>query len=838
MPITYNTVAVDDVAHNSNVVQSVTYNGDEVWAAESRFVLNTQSGTTVAFKFSQSSPNAISVNWGDGTEETFQSLTVRTEHTFSVASPTIIVTCTDGETWSPGGGSTTGFAEGPAIVEAKLGKGVASLADHAFYGQPLESIVIPPGIQQLPSGVFGYCTYLESAVISNSTISIGSNAFYNCTRLTNVYIPPSVQSIGTYAFNGCTALTQVYIDDLSAWITTNFASSFSNPLYYGANLYLHGELLESLVIPQNVSEIPAFSFINCTSLEEVHIHPGVQQVGNSAFSGCSGLQGVYITDVSAWCGITFAGPLSNPLYYAQNLYVNGVLETQLAIALYDAPIKAYAFYGCTSIEQVSVSGSTTGIGISAFAGCTNLSKVVISASVQTVESAFSGCTALSELDIDMQTIPPVFSGTSLQTVVIGNHTEVISSSAFSNCTSLEYVTIGAGVTSIGGSAFYQTAIRDVTIPYGVTSIGNNAFSGCSSLERVHVLSASAFFNNNSFLGCSSITEVHIDNVSDWLGNTFAEQSSNPTSISKTLYLGNQLLSSVIIPQGKTSIPAYAFVNCENLLSVEIPSTVSFIGNYAFSGCTGIQELVSYPITPPTINLYTLQGIPADCPIYVDGSSVNAYKQASYWNERSDYIQEDNRVIPSVLRYATTSSSRSITLYLSVSSGTVLTIDWGDGSSTTVSATGNTSHNYSSTKTYDIYILEQARGQAWSPGCTISSNVYGLFGLGSKNNTYPQLKSVEMGTGMRLSASYGFSGCTGLTSYTVSKYITAIADYVFKGCINISNFTSYAVTPPTIQQHTLSDIPSTCPIYVPASSVQNYKSKAYWSARSAYIQAMT
>ncbi|MBQ1213430.1 MAG: leucine-rich repeat domain-containing protein, partial [Tidjanibacter sp.] len=70
---------------------------------------------------------------------------------------------------------------------------------------------------------------------------------------------------------------------------------------------------------------------------------------------------------------------------------------------------------------------------------------------------------------------------------------------------LTSVTIGNGVTEIGGSAFWGcTSLTSVTIPDSVTSIGNNAFENCTSLKSVYCKpttpptgGSNMFYNNAS-----------------------------------------------------------------------------------------------------------------------------------------------------------------------------------------------------------------------------------------------------------------------------------------------------------------------------------------------------
>ena len=84
-----------------------------------------------------------------------------------------------------------------------------------------------------------------------------------------------------------------------------------------------------------------------------------------AFSGCSGLASVYITDIEKWCKISFKNDVSNPLYYAHNLYLNNKLVTDFVIPDSITSIGAYAFIGCSGFTSVTIPDGVTSIGASA-----------------------------------------------------------------------------------------------------------------------------------------------------------------------------------------------------------------------------------------------------------------------------------------------------------------------------------------------------------------------------------------------------------------------------------------------------------------------------------------
>ena len=117
--------------------------------------------------------------------------------------------------------------------------------------------------------------FIPATVIYNSNTysvtSIGSDAFQNCSGLTSVTIPNSVTSIGISAFSSCSGLTSVHISDIAAWCNIGFVSNTSNPLCYAHHLYMNGEEVKDLVIPNSVTSIGNYAFCNCSGLTSVTI---------------------------------------------------------------------------------------------------------------------------------------------------------------------------------------------------------------------------------------------------------------------------------------------------------------------------------------------------------------------------------------------------------------------------------------------------------------------------------------------------------------------------------------------------------------------------------------
>ena len=108
-----------------------------------------------------------------------------------------------------------------------------------------ENIVLPAncngGNYVIGDYVFSNRPGVKSIEIPATVTRIGVGAFKNCSGLTSIKIPSSITNIGEYAFEGCLNLKKVNITDIDAWNNIYFGYYYSNPLYYGAKLYLKGK---------------------------------------------------------------------------------------------------------------------------------------------------------------------------------------------------------------------------------------------------------------------------------------------------------------------------------------------------------------------------------------------------------------------------------------------------------------------------------------------------------------------------------------------------------------------------------------------------------------------
>ena len=267
-----------------------------------------------------------------------------------------------------------------------------------------------------------------------SVSSIGNSAFSHCYELTSIFIPKSISAIKEWAFEGCKKLTSVHITDIASWCSIKCEST---PLLY-ATLYLNGEEVKQLIIPDGVETIGRAAFACYKRLASVTMPPSVKTIDNHAFDHCDSLTSVTIND-----GLTDIGN--------------------------------YSFAYCMRLESIIIPNSVTSIGDNAFSNCFCLEFVSLPNSVTYIgEYAFSSCSKLESISLPQ-------------------HISSIQRSSFSSCYALQSVYIPQGVASIGDIAFTGCfSLTDVycfaeTIP----ETGRNIFEPIGMTNAtLHVLESS------------------------------------------------------------------------------------------------------------------------------------------------------------------------------------------------------------------------------------------------------------------------------------------------------------------------------------------------------------
>ncbi len=158
-----------------------------------------------------------------------------------------------------------------------------------FDGEPARDLVIPEGVRRIGTYAFYGCHSLVSVTLADSVRNVSNYAFANCSNLTDVTFGSSLSSVGLCAFEFCNSLSRLHIRDMAAFASLNFSETDRNPLYRGVDLYMNGEPVRDLVIPDGVTAIGKGAFVECRTLVSVTLPDSLQSIGERAFEGCASL---------------------------------------------------------------------------------------------------------------------------------------------------------------------------------------------------------------------------------------------------------------------------------------------------------------------------------------------------------------------------------------------------------------------------------------------------------------------------------------------------------------------------------------------------------------------
>ncbi len=405
-----------------------------------------------------------------------------------------------------------------------LPSGLKSLGYGAFFGcSALENITIPAGVATIGGEAFGSCTALKSITIPEGVASIGDMAFHDCTALSSITLPKGLTTIGYSILKNCTC--DVYVDCnlpngandqgvfteckskkvvINEGVTTigdcAFAGSACQNVAIAESVtticdkaFYKCTALEDIVIPDGIVSLGKHAFAEARTLKTITIGKGVKSVGWEAFLNCLALQSVYISDLAAWCAITFADTASSPISNDIKLYINGTLTTDIVIPESVTEIGGFAFYNYRAMTSLKLGSNVTRIGEDAFGYCPKPTTLIIPEGVDYIGGgAFAGWEGLTTLTIPKSV--RIIGGSAftackgLTSVYLPEGIKVLSSNVFSNCTKLTSFTIPASVTEISYQAFMQcNALKEIYCkPTTPPTVGSLAFSYIAADAKIYV----------------------------------------------------------------------------------------------------------------------------------------------------------------------------------------------------------------------------------------------------------------------------------------------------------------------------------------------------------------
>ena len=749
--------------------------------------------------------------------------------------------------------------------------GLFSIEDYAFYYcYNLITMTLPNSVRSIGEGSFSGCYNLTGTLaLPNSLVSIGSDAFSGCYSLTgSLTIPNSVTSIGDWAFGDCYGFNGLLT-------IGNSVTSIGNYAFY----YCSG--LTSLTLGNSVSSISNYAFYDCYGLNSMFVlsetPPMLPSNGFYGFATdipvyvpCESVEAYQLAEVwnqfSNIIGMCSSGtvsvaadPMEGGTVSGAGTYEGGSFCTVTA-----TPNEGYRFANWTKNGSV-VSNDA------------NYSFVVTGETVMTAHFVLDGNIVFADANVKaicvenwdinedgelsyleaamVTTFEELFSGnteiTSFEELQYFIGLSSISDYGFSGCSNLTgALLLPSSLTSIGNSAFYNCygLTGDLTIPDAVVWIGYDAFEGCSGFSgeltignSVTTISDYAFYDCHGLTGsltlpnavvsigygafdyCSGLNAVYYTgDLGQWCNISFESYSSNPLYYAHNLYINDELVTDLVIPETVAELNPYVFANATCLTSLTIPNSVSAIGNYAFYYCTGLTGSLTIPNSVTAIGNYAFY--------YCTGLTGSLT------------IPNSVTVIGNYAFYHCSGLTGSLTIPNSVISigNWVFAYCYGfDGSLTipnSVTSIGNYAFYYCYGFTGNLLIPNSVTsiGNSAFSSCsgftgdlTIPSSVTSIsnYAFSYCRGFTGSLTIPNSVTSIGIQAFYD---CNGLTALSIGRSVTTIEGYAFYHCTNLDSVTMHAKIPPTLQSSSFYNCPKSIPMYVPCGSLDVYQSAAYWN----------
>ncbi len=461
-----------------------------------------------------------------------------------------------------------------------------------------EACVIPNEAEPYKGNIIiPECVYVENQITHEGNLypvtSIKELAFSNCKDLESVIIPDEVTEIGGACFAQCDNLKQVRLpDNLTKLNERTFAGCKS---------------LQSIDIPQTVKIIGLEAFCGC-GIDSIDIPNSVTEISQGAFMCCDSLKFIKLSDSLEYVG-------------TDCFRESGLEKVTIpnAIANYRGN-----FIDCKNLKSVKLPEGLTNLG--SFAGCTSLAEIKIPQSIKE----------------------------------IGDH-------CFSRCRALTSIELPNALTKLGSQSFYETSLASVTLPATLVEY-NQAFDHCDYLTEILVDEQNPKFSTIDGIlfnkekdviyqypmGKKEIEYTVPSNVRGLAAFSFAYSHLKSVNLPEGLsFIGSWCfneseIENINIPNSIKSISYRTFGGCRNLKSIILPTSLTELDYESFAYCTNLNTVYSLASTPPSAIYDTFEKCPKERILYVPEASLETYKMADVWKEFFQILPIETAGISNVL----------------------------------------------------------------------------------------------------------------------------------------------------------------------------------------------
>ena len=354
----------------------------------------------------------------------------------------------------------------------------------------LISLVLPSTIQKIESYSIQNCDNLATIIIPELCKEVESSAIYFCKNLSSIHIGKSLEKFESMNGNFCPALKTITVDPNNAFFVSVNGILYSKDM---AILYKYpsGKAESSFEIPSSVKIIDDYAF-SSTSLEDITMPAGLEEINTGAFDGCKGLLSVEMPQTVKEIGM-FA-------------FQNCAKITNVVITDQVKELKSFVFGYCVNLRDVIIGASVDNIDGSAFTGCTSLQSFVVSKDNNTY-AAEGGILYSKDLTALVRCPLALYS----DEMILGDEISVIESNAFQNCKNIKKFKLPEGLKEIGSSAFDKCTMEAIAVPNSVEKIGMFAFQNCTNLKNFSIPNATGEIPTFMLAYCDSLEYLYIHN---------------------------------------------------------------------------------------------------------------------------------------------------------------------------------------------------------------------------------------------------------------------------------------------------------------------------------------
>ncbi len=449
------------------------------------------------------------------------------------------------------------------------------------YSISAEYYDMPDSVNTIAKNAFYRCTNLKTLTFSEAITTIKERTFVNCS-FDSITIPDTVTVIESCAFNDCSfnelhigkGVERIYslnneapafysirnLKTINVSPENQFFCNDENGVLYTKDmksllLYPQGSTIENFTVPSTVEIIASpFGTIEAggtiTNLKILNIPENVKEI-SSTFKYVTSLE-----KINVGAGNYYYSSNEHGMLFDKNKTVLVSIPAACSIKNYTIPDTVAdignAFYGCTKIENVTMSDSVVSWSLEAFSGCKSLKSIKLSSGLINIPTK-----------------------------------------AFQSCQNLESILIPDSVISIDGMAFaYCQNLKNI---YYTSSSEDWENIVIDSTYNQYLLNAKVYFNYGITSGSCGKNSVwsfnEIDGTLTISGSGTVEEKSSFEEYG--WYSFKDRILYVEFEDGITNVPANAFNGCSVLKEVSLGKDVTSVGTSAFMSCSNLALFTSH-----------------------------------------------------------------------------------------------------------------------------------------------------------------------------------------------------------------------------------------------------